>query len=293
MSFAQKVVGMVPAGLIQKVSANQWRHPLLRRVCKFGADLLRNNDGVIQNGIGRGLKFNPGRSHSGFILGTHKPEVQKLFASFLGPGMHMFDAGANVGYYATLCAGLVGPSGSVICFEPLPENVRQIEHNASLNGFSHMKVRNEALGAEDGSAVFFQSAEPTWGKLQSTGRLPDQYVGEIEVKVRKLDSVMAEARFPNPDLIKIDVEGAEEALLQGAERTITEARPVLVIELHGTNAEIASALERFGYEATVLGREESVVNSPWNSLVVAAPRERADRLALLRTSELKKGVAAG
>jgi len=251
-------------------------------VCEAGANLLRNTDDRIQHGIGKGLRFNVGRSHSGFILGTHEPTLQKAFAALLGPGMTMFDVGANVGYYATICARLVGPSGAVICFEPLPENAKQIAHNAALNSFRQMSVRGEALGADDGVATFLQSAEPTWGKLKSAGKLPDKYVGELQVHVRKLDSVMCEGILPAPNLIKIDVEGAEQAVLEGAGQTIASSRPVLMIELHGTNIQIAATLSDFHYEAMVLGRNTSVTDSPWDALVIAVPKEDTVRVKLIR-----------
>jgi FkbM family methyltransferase len=282
MSIATGVFGLVPLGLVQLVLRNQQRSPLLRKVCKFGADRVRQKDGNIRHGIGKGIRFNVGSSQSSFMLGTHEPDVQQALADVLRPGMVMFDVGANVGFCAVLGARLVGPSGHVVCFEPVPGNAKQIEYNAALNQFSQLKTRHEALGASDGRASFRQSVEPTWGNLGSVGRVPDKYKGEIQVSVRRLDSIMATERLPTPDLIKIDVEGAEADVLNGAARTIMSMRPALLIELHGTNAPIAAALEEFGYEAIALGHKEPITSAPWYAYAFAAPIERPELVKVVR-----------
>ena len=103
--------------------------------------MLRNREGRIQKGLGRGLRFNGANSAVGFLLGTHDLEVQHALARLLQPGMTVYDIGANVGFTAVLAAQRVGPQGRVICFEPLSANARQIRHNAVLNGFACMEVR--------------------------------------------------------------------------------------------------------------------------------------------------------
>src|ERR1700733_12887928 len=128
--FRNAIFGILPSRLLCFISRNQWRSKTLRRVCVWGASWLKGQDGVILHGVGKGLKFNAAASHSAFILGNHELEVQELLAAVLRPGMVYYDAGANVGFFAVIVARLVGPSGQIVCFEPLPENARQIEYNA-------------------------------------------------------------------------------------------------------------------------------------------------------------------
>ncbi len=92
----------------------------MRRICAWGASWVKGQDAVILRGAGQGLRFNVAGSHSAFILGNHEPEVQELLESVLRPGMTYYDVGANVGFFAIIAARLVGPSGHVVCFEPLP-----------------------------------------------------------------------------------------------------------------------------------------------------------------------------
>lgn len=288
--IASTVISAVPTPLIQFVSHNQWRSPLLRRVCSWGASWVKDRDGVILNGVAQGLRFNAARSHSGFILGSHETEVQKALAALLRPGMVYFDAGANVGFFAMLAARLLGPTGRVVCFEPLPENARQIEHNAALNGFSTITVSLDALGGSNRTETFRTSAEPTWGMLNSVGKSPDRSVGIIQVNVRTLDSLCGPGVLPYPDLIKIDVEGAEGELLEGAAATIAACRPLLIIELHNTNDTVLAALKKLGYGAGVLGGAVTVRDVNWDANIIAAPAERSDLMAAM--TSLSRGFAA-
>lgn len=284
--FANAVIGVIPAPWIQFASRNHWRIPALRPIFAWGASWVKHQDVVILHGVGKGLRFNASASHSGFILGHHESEVQNLLAEFLKPGMVYYDAGANVGFFAVIAARLVGASGAVVCFEPLPENARQIEHNVRLNGFSNVVIRPEALGGSNRTETFHTSAEPTWGTLASVGKLPDNVSDPITVQVAALDSLFGTADLPRPDLIKIDIEGAEVEALQGAVTTLNSCRPLLVIELHRTNDAVMRRLDELNYEAVVLGSSISVQDVTWDANILAAPRERSDLMRhLSRFSE--------
>jgi FkbM family methyltransferase len=283
------ILRVVPSGFLRFLSHNQWRSRTLRRICSWGASWVKSQDAVILRGAGRGLRFNVARSHSAFILGNHEPEVQELLESVLRPGMTYFDVGANVGFFAMIAARLVGPSGRVVCFEPLPENARQIEHNSQLNGFTNITIRCEALGGSNRSDVFNTSVEPTWGMLSTVGKRPEQASGQITVEVRTLDSLSRAGGLPRPDLIKMDVEGAEAEALSGALDTLGTTRPLLVIELHRTNDAVIAVLDRIGYASAVLGSSVSVHDVTWDANIVAAPRERTELLESL--NKLTEGLA--
>src|SRR6185295_9088523 len=98
--------------------------------------------------------------------------------------------------------------------------------------------------AADGSAKFKVGERVNWGKLDERGTL--------EVQVRSLDSVARE-RGRSPAVLKIDVEGGEAAVLDGAYRLLSDARPILFVDCHGTNAAVAERLESLGYRLVVLG----------------------------------------
>jgi FkbM family methyltransferase len=165
----------------------------------------------------------------------------------LHPGMTCYDIGANVGFTAILARRCVESSGRVICFEPLPENAAQIQVNADLNGFSQIQIQQVALGEMDGEAEFRVSHAPTWGRLANAGATPAES-GITRVPVRRLDSLVAEKSLPDPQFIKMDVEGAEAGVLMGARMLLERAKPVMVIELHHTYQVVVDALAGLNYE---------------------------------------------
>lgn len=281
MSLVTRLGGLLPRSWIKTISRAQWKHPLLKRLFNFGANRFRNQDGVIQQGEGKGLRFNVGQSNAGFLLGTAEPSVQFALRTLIRPGMTVYDVGANVGFLSVIAARYVGPTGRVVCFEPLPDNIQQIEHNIQLNDFKQVIVRREALGDENGEAVFLVSAETTWGKLATVGSPVANQVGEIKVPVRMLDTLIDVNHLPVPDLVKIDVEGAEVAVLKGARGSIKVGRPIMLIELHGTNDGVSIELESLNYLSAVLGSSASIIDAPWDAYVVAIPAERSDLLPAL------------
>ena len=275
-----RIAGALPMSWLKAISRTQYRHPLLKRSFDWAANHFRNQDGTIQQGVGEGLRFNTGRSNAGYMLGTTEPRVQHAFASLIQPGMVVYDIGANVGFFTVIAARLC-PQGRVVAFEPLPENLERIRHNVALNNLQNIIVRSEALSDTDAQSRFEVSPEPTWGKLVSVGKGIGTKVGTIDVKVSRLDSLVKAGEIPIPELIKIDVEGAEIGVLRGAESTLHQARPVLLIELHGTNQAIASLLESLAYSAAVLGDTRAITDAPGNAYVAAAPAERLDQVAAI------------
>lgn len=284
-SLKSAVLRMIPPGVLRYVSLQQHRSPVLRRICAWGASWVKAQDATILHGAGEGLRFNIAASHSAFILGNHEPEVQELLAQVLRPGMTYYDVGANVGFFAVIAARLLGPAGRVICFEPLPVNAKQIEYNIRLNGFTNTLVNCQALGGSNRTDVFNTSSEPTWGMLSTVGKLPVQPTGQIKVDVRTLDSLCVPGGLPLPDVIQVDIEGAEAEFLEGAWETLKTSRPLLLIELHRTNAAVAALLDRLGYSYSVLGSSMSVHEVPWDANIIAVPQERADLLEFVRPVE--------
>lgn len=136
----------------------------------------------------------------------------------LQPGMYAVDVGANIGYYLLLLESAIGPGGSVVCFEPEPDNVRELERNIGLNGLANVRVLAAAAGAEDGIVslrVGINAAIVAGG-------------GDLTVPLLRLDSALT-----GPvDFLKIDVEGWEGHVLAGARRLLRQYRPALWVEIH-------------------------------------------------------------
>jgi FkbM family methyltransferase len=271
----QRLISRLPRTRVERGVTLVYRSPHLRRYYQGLVSSLKRRDGVVGAGPGKGLRFNVGESDSRFLLGTFEPAVQELLARYLHPGMVFYDVGANVGFLSVLAARLTGDGGEVHCFEPLPANAEQIRYNAALNHLERIIVHALALGRTDGTSAFRVSERPTFGALSDAPVQVAQQIGVIDVPVRRLDSLFREANLRGPDLIKIDIEGSELDFFAGAEEVLRRFRPVLLIELHGTNDGVRGWLERLSYEASIVGGGP-LEGAYWAALAIATPREQKE-----------------
>jgi FkbM family methyltransferase len=135
--------------------------------------------------------------------------------------MRAVDVGANIGYYLLLIESLVGPSGAIACFEPEPENLRELERNVAANAFGNVQVFAAAVGAGEGSVAMRIGINAA-----IAGSAGEE--GDFVVPLVSLDSALS-----GPiDFLKIDVEGYEGEVLAGARRLLREHRPILFVEIH-------------------------------------------------------------
>ncbi len=149
------------------------------------------------------------------------------------PGQVTVDVGANHGYYTLLLADLVGPQGKVHAFEPNPRLAELLGLNIAVNGFWHVaEARVEALGDRDGETARFvvPLRDPKNAHLVRPGqRLPEDLdaarLAVHEVPLASLD----EAVPGRADFLKIDVEGAEEAVWRGMQRLIARSPGIGIV----------------------------------------------------------------
>ena len=174
------------------------------------------------------------------LLGTYEKEQTEAFERLVKPGHVLFDVGAHVGYYSLLSSRLVGAQGRVVAFEAMPRNARFLRHHLSANRCANVEVIEGAVSDHPGTARFAR------GTGSGTGRLAD--VGEIEVRTMTLDDV-AKERGLVPDFLKIDVEGAEERVLDGAKQILEGRKPTLFLSTHGADihARCCARLSALGY----------------------------------------------
>lgn len=274
MNLAVELARSLPDPLL-KVLLRLRLNPLLRTSFDWWAARMKNEDSVIQRGAGKGLRFNPGDSNVTYLLGTVEQEIQNVLQFWLRPEMTVYDVGANVGFITVIAARLVGEKGNVCGFEPVPILADQAIHNASLNQFRQVSIHRVALSDQDREAVFQVSRNLTMGKLANREFRQAEVANELVVRTRRLDTLVATDGLRDPDLVKIDVEGAEAAVLDGAVEVLQRARPALLIELHSTNQAVAERLEELSFVARLLGSCESIRTGPPNATVAAVPEERA------------------
>ncbi len=225
--------------------------------------LLRGSDVCVADGPAGGLRFpahavGATKAHSRLLLtGLLEVPVQEALRRTIAPGAVVWDAGAHIGFFTLLAARLAGPEGRVVAFEPVAENAAVIDDAAARSGLTErIEVRQQALGAVSGRERLLVVGESGWSHLASRGNVAD-VTATRDVEVVAPDDVPG----PAPDVIKLDIEGSEVEALRGAQRLLREVRPVLVIELHGTNAEIAALLGDAGYVLENLEGPEPVADA--------------------------------
>ncbi len=158
------------------------------------------------------------------LNGTYEREQTALFREHLRPGDTVLDVGAHVGYYTLLSSVLVGDRGAVWAFEPNPQNAGFLRRHVEINGRGNVRITQAAVSDTDGTARF------DFGTGSGTGHLAEG--GALEVRTVRLDDFARENGL-RVAAVKIDVEGAELAVLAGGEETLRRDRPVIFLSTHG------------------------------------------------------------
>ncbi|HYW09940.1 MAG TPA: FkbM family methyltransferase, partial [Longimicrobium sp.] len=156
--------------------------------------------------------------------GSYEPEQTRLFERHVRPGHTVLDVGAHVGYYTLLSGVLAGRGGAVWSFEPNPRNALFLRRHAEINGLGTVRVTEAVVARANGTARF------DFGSGSGTGHLAT--AGAIEVRTVRFDGFCAENGIA-PAVVKIDVEGAEMEVLEGARDTLARHRPIIFLSTHG------------------------------------------------------------
>lgn len=170
-----------------------------------------------------------------YWLGTYEPELLSTLADLVRPGWVAYDLGANIGYISLLLARLAGQDGRVYSFEALPSNLERLRINLQLNALEErVTVVPGAVGDSAQPVQFLVGPSGGTGKAQgSAGRQELAYSQAISVPGIVLDEFVFTAGNPPPAMMKIDIEGGEVLALPGMRQILTEAHPIVCLELHG------------------------------------------------------------
>lgn len=165
------------------------------------------------------------------IAGNYEPATRLLVERLLPEGGAFIDVGAHVGLYTLLAAGRVGPRGRVFAFEPEADNYRLLRKNIELNGYANVMAVPLALRECSGKASLFVSRQGNdRHSLFRNPRSPLREHGEV-VETATLDDFLAAVGWPEIDLIKMDIEGAEPFALAGMRLLLERSRRLnLIVE---------------------------------------------------------------
>jgi FkbM family methyltransferase len=219
-------------------------------------------------------------------------EEMGFLSRYLRDGDGFIDGGANIGTYALLAASIVGPSGRVDAFEPVPNAAERLRGNIALNRLEDLiRVHELALGAAPGTGLLSLDWDMANRLVRDAEEMPGQ---SQEVRIGTLDDILV----GNYAAGKLDIEGAEMAALQGAERHLSAANPpVWILEalehqlrkVGGSRAELLSLLRDHGFRPAVL-REGMILEDETESRgFLAIHNASLDEVRALAAAPLAEG----
>ena len=171
-----------------------------------------------------------------FYFGSYEQHLVHLIAATVRPGDVCIDVGAQRGFVTLHLGKAVGADGQVFAFEPDPRAMEALTSNVQRNGFGHVRLYSCALGDRDASCRFALSHQLGWSSRFPNDLAKPAVASTISVWTRRLDDIMAEADIvPEThriSFIKIDAEGSEPLVLQGAQNTLQRFLPIVHVEVN-------------------------------------------------------------
>lgn len=231
----------------------------------YRVDRMRMHTRIDDMGVG-----GPLRRHR-----TWEPELSDLIQSELRPGMSAIDIGANIGYFTVLMSRSVGASGSVLAVEPVPVNYQLLMANLSINLVANVEVVAMAADREHREVRMVLPIAGNLGSYQAFGTGIEAF---DNVPCRPLDDVLdPSARV---DLIKMDAQGMDFRVVEGAMQTIARWRPLVLLEyepfsvaeLGDDPVEVLAGLSRSGFVVELAGWELARLDPTWPGASISVER---------------------
>ena len=154
-----------------------------------------------------------------------EPET-RFIQDFLQPGMQALDIGACFGVYALQMAKAVGHDGQVFAFEPASQPREYLQTSARENSLDNLHILSQGLSSSSGPASLKNEDTPELSKISDQTRAHSQ-----EIQLTTLDQWWQEAGRPSIDLIKLDINRHEAAAIQGGQKCLTQASPVVLFSV--------------------------------------------------------------
>ena len=193
----------------------------------------------------------------------YEPELAYL-EKVLAPGNTFVDVGASFGIYTVAASRMVGDSGHVLAFEPSIQSFPVLRKNIDVNNLRNVSAFHVALSEKRGRAWLYHAPDPSGNSL---GRDPSFEGAGEDVMTESLDHLLRRISVDRVDVIKMDVQGAEELVLRGASKVVNSMRPIIIFEVYPDGAAYLGLspngaremLESLGYEFFRVGESAPLV----------------------------------
>jgi FkbM family methyltransferase len=220
-----------------------------------------------------------------------EPGERAFVQRFLRPGMTVLDIGAHHGFYTILASKLVGSTGKVFAFEPSPRERKALRLNLKLNRRKNVSIQEAALGREESQGTLYVVEQQT-GINSLRPPAISSATSSVRVRVTRLDDFVRENRIERVDFVKLDVEGAELSVLEGATELLRRhSRPVILAEVEDIRTaawgyrarEIVTALDDLEYQWFQPQLDGKLVpigpeREGFQANLVAIPKERREEV---------------
>jgi FkbM family methyltransferase len=179
----------------------------------------------ILQGPGKGLRWIVGSYNHGCWLGSYEFEKQVVLQDNVCAGDVVCDIGAHVGYFTIIFAKLVGPAGAVYAFEPDESNFSYLLKHLQLNGIGNVVAARAGIAEKSGRMFFQTGTHSATGTVQSAGE-------GVPIDVYNLKEFIKQRGLRNPNLVKMDIEGAERFVVPAILDYVVSHRVKLLISTH-------------------------------------------------------------
>lgn len=204
---------------------------LIGKVLRIILRIIPNDISVfILQGPLKGKKWIKGSGVNGYWLGTYELEAQKFFEKIIKEGDIVYDIGAHVGFYSLLASNKVGSNGKIFSFEPLPRNIVYLRKHIDINNIKNIDVIEAAVFDKEGVVFMDDKINSFYAKISDNG--------DLKIRTVMLDNLVSSEKLLPPNVIKIDVEGAELSVLKGADFILNKYNPTIFLSMHILNDKI-------------------------------------------------------
>ncbi len=196
-------------------------------------------------------------------------EAVGAFSKLIAGKKRVFDVGANWGFYVLLAHKHRDAGCKIVAFEPHPQSAGELRTQIELNDIGHADVVQAAMSDRAGTLEFLDTGSAIGQKIAG---LDEGFAKARKLCVPTLTLDGAAEKYGAPDLIKLDVEGAENLVLEGGKKVMTEHRPAMVVEVHGEErcGRFYELMKAYGYRCqTAAGVEIS--DAQYHHQVVCLP----------------------
>lgn len=195
---------------------------------RFGGTLPANVITPTKDGRRFDVSFRDWADDTIYFLGDYETFCTETVKKYIKKGGVCLDVGANIGWYSTLFRKIVGASGAVHSFEPVPQTFAELEKNVRLNGAPpNVFLNNFGLGDEEKilKIHLFDDLPSGHASLAAPGNRAGQ---AIPIQIKTLDSYLTEREIETVDFVKVDIEGAEMMFLKGAAKLFEQKTPPVI-----------------------------------------------------------------